>query len=33
MKRVVSEETGMGGKTAFLSLSVLILKMGDITST
>ena len=33
MKRVVSEERGIGGKTAFLSLSVLILKMGDITST
>ena len=32
MKRVVSEEIGIGGKTAFLSLGVLILKMGDITS-
>lgn len=33
MKRVVSEEIGMGRKTAFLSLSVFILKMGDIAST
>ena len=33
MKKVVSEDIGVGGKTAFLSLSVLILKMGEIAST
>lgn len=31
MKKVVSEDIGMGGKTAFLS--ALILKMGKVAST